>query len=74
MDLPQPVEPMMAVVSPGFAVKADVLQHRWSAPGKAEAHIVELYLTLPVFVLLRRACSSFVRVVDGGLVADHTRR
>lgn len=32
---------------------------------------MELYLTLPVFVLLRGLCSSFVRVVDGGPGADH---
>ena len=38
---------------------------------EAEAHIVELHLTLPFRMLLRGLCSSFVRVVDGCFGADH---
>ena len=34
LDLPQPVEPMMAVVSPGFAVKLMCSSASLSAPGK----------------------------------------
>ena len=61
----------MAVVSPGFAVKLMCSSASLSAPGQRKPHIVQLDLTLPVFVLLRGLCSSFVRVVDGGPGADH---